>query len=193
MKIGVFGGTFDPPHNAHFSLVKDVMSVLSLDKVLVIVANDPWQKTTNRQITDARHRLEMTELLFLKSSRIVVSDIEFQIGGKSDTAITLKALSEIYQDAEFWLMLGYDSAITIETWLQPKSVLNQAKVVVVDRPGSERNLLPPSLAEAIRLRGSNLDISSHSLREMIGRGVIPLDSIPHSVVEYISQNGLYRE
>ena len=193
MKIGVFGGTFDPPHNAHFSLVKDVMSVLSLDKVLVIVANDPWQKTTNRQITDARHRLEMTELLFLKSSRIVVSDIEFQIGGKSDTAITLKALSEIYQDAEFWLMLGYDSAIAIETWLQPKSVLNQAKVVVVDRPGSERNLLPPSLAEAIRLRGSNLDISSHSLREMIGRGVIPLDSIPHSVVEYISQNGLYRE
>ncbi|MBT96188.1 MAG: nicotinate (nicotinamide) nucleotide adenylyltransferase [Acidimicrobiaceae bacterium] len=193
MKIGVFGGTFDPPHNAHFSLVKDVMSVLSLDKVLVIVANDPWQKTINRQITDARHRLEMTELLFLKSSRIVVSDIEFQIGGKSDTAITLKALSEIYQDAEFWLMLGYDSAITIETWLQPKSVLNQAKVVVVDRPGSERNLLPPSLAEAIRLRGSNLDISSHSLREMIGRGVIPLDSIPHSVVEYISQNGLYRE
>ena len=132
-------------------------------------------------------------MLFLKSSRIVVSDIEFQIGGKSDTAITLKALSEIYQDAEFWLMLGYDSAITIETWLQPKSVLNQAKVVVVDRPGSVRNALPPSLAEAIRLRGPNLDISSHSLREMIGRGVVPLDSIPHSVVEYISQNGLYRE
>ena len=193
MKIGVFGGTFDPPHNAHFSLVKDVMSELSLDKVLVVVANDPWQKTANRQITDSRHRLEMTELLFLKSSRIVVSDIEFQIGGKSDTAITLKALSKIYQDAEFWLMLGYDSAIAIETWRQPKSVLNQAKVVVVDRPGSVRNALPPSLAEAIRLRGPNLDISSHSLREMIGRGVVPLDSIPHSVVEYISQNGLYRE
>lgn len=193
MKIGVFGGTFDPPHNAHLHLVNYVIRELSLDKVLVIVANDPWQKTANRQITDAKYRLEMTELLFLESNRVVVSDIEFQIGGKSDTAITLKTLSDIYQDAQFWLMLGYDSATAIETWRQPKLVLEQAKVVVVDRPGSEADSLPPLLAEAIRLSGPNLDISSHSLREMIGRGVIPLDSIPQQVVEYISENGLYRE
>jgi len=193
MKIGVFGGTFDPPHNAHLHLVNDVIKELSLDKVLVIVANDPWQKSASRQITDAKYRLEMTELLFLKSSRVEVSDIEFEIGGKSDTAITLKTLRDIYQDAEFWLMLGYDSATAIETWRQPKLVLDQAKVVVVDRPGSETDSLPPLLAEAIRLSGPNLDISSHSLREMIGRGLIPLDSIPQPVIEYISENGLYRE
>ena len=134
-KIGIFGGTFDPPHNGHLSLLRNVIEELSLDKVIVTVANEPWQKTSSRSITDRDHRFNMTKLLFEECDNVIVSDIEFRIGGETSTARTLGELRLEYPADEFWLILGLDSAVNFDTWRRPQSIVKEARVVIVNRPG----------------------------------------------------------
>ena len=193
IKLGVFGGSFDPPHKAHLELVKLVVEKLELDHVLVTVANDPWQKTVIRQVTDSSHRLEMTRLLFSGYSDATVTDIEFQLGGESNTSETLRALRSNYQDAEFYLLLGYDTAIGIETWRNPDLVLDQSRVVVVERPGFTDMELPSILSSAIRIKGLNLDISSENIRSLLKDEETIADVIPQGIRNYIAKHGLYRE
>tara|TARA_Y100000996_G_C22440607_1_gene609625 strand:- start:110 stop:703 length:594 start_codon:yes stop_codon:yes gene_type:complete len=193
IRLGVFGGSFDPPHKAHLELVKLAAKELRLEHVLVTVANDPWQKSSMCQVTDGSHRLKMTELLFHGCSEATVTDIEFKLGGESNTANTLRALRSIYKSAEFFLLLGYDSAIGIETWRQPEIILDQAKVVVIDRPGFMEEALPPSLSSAIRLSGLDSSISSQRIRSLLDNGECVSGSIPESIRNYIADNGLYSE
>ena len=193
IKLGVFGGSFDPPHNAHLELVRSVVVELDLDHVLVTVAKDPWQKSASRKITDSTHRLEMTRLLFRDYSDATVTDIEFELGGESNTAATLRALRSMYQSAEFFLLLGYDSAIGIETWRDPDSILAQSKVVVVERPGFTNMKLPSILSSAIHLQGINLDISSESIRSRLENEENISGLIPDDIRNYIAEHGLYRE
>ncbi len=193
IKLGVFGGSFDPPHKAHLELVKLVVEKLELDHVLVTVANNPWQKSAVRQVTDSSHRLEMTRLLFSGYSDATVTDIEFQLGSESITSETLRALRSNYQDAEFYLLLGYDTAIAIETWRNPDLVLDQSRVVVVERPGFTDMELPSILSSAIRIKGLNLDISSENIRSLLKDEETIADVIPQGIRNYIAKHGLYRE
>ena len=193
IKLGVFGGSFDPPHKAHLELVKLVVEKLELDHVLVTVANDPWQKSVIRQVTDSSHRLEMTRLLFSGYSDATVTDIEFQLGGESNTSETLRALRSNNQDAEFYLLLGYDTAIGIETWRNPDLVLNQSQVVIVERPGFTEIELPSILSSAIRIKGLDLDISSENIRSLLKNEETIPDAIPQGIRNYIAKHGLYRE
>ena len=193
IKLGVFGGSFDPPHKAHLELVKLVVEKLELDHVLVTVANNPWQKSAVRHVTDSSHRLEMTRLLFSGYSDATVTDIEFQLGSESITSETLRALRSNYQDAEFYLLLGYDTAIAIETWRNPDLVLDQSRVVVVERPGFTDMELPSILSSAIRIKGLNLDISSENIRSLLKDEESIADVIPQGIRNYIAKHGLYRE
>ena len=193
IRLGVFGGSFDPPHKAHLELVRLAVEKVGLDHVLVTVANDPWQKSATRQVADGSHRLEMTRLLFRDYSDATVTDIEFQLGGESNTADTLRALRPNYQSAEFFLLLGYDSAIGIETWREPELILDQARVVVVDRPGFMKIELPAALSSAIHVQGLNLDISSQNIRSLLDSEESLSDTIPEVIRNYIAENGLYRE
>ena len=193
IKLGVFGGSFDPPHKAHLELVKLVVEKLELDHVLVTVANNPWQKSAVRQVTDSSHRLEMARLLFSDYSDATVTDIEFQLGSESITSETLRALRSNYQDAEFYLLLGYDTAIAIETWRNPDLVLDQSRVVVVERPGFTDMELPSILSSAIRIKGLNLDISSENIRSLLRDEETIADVIPQGIRNYIAKHGLYRE
>ena len=192
-KLGVFGGSFDPPHLAHLELVRSVVMELDLDHVLVTVANDPWQKSASHKITDGSHRLEMTRLLFRDYDHATVTDIEFELGGESNTAVTLRALRSKYQSAEFYLLLGYDSAIGIETWRDPHSILDQSQVVVVERPGFTNIKLPSILSSAIHLQGINLDFSSRSIRSQLENEENISGAIPDDIRNYIAEYGLYRE
>ena len=193
IKLGVFGGSFDPPHKAHLELVRSAVEELELDHVLVTVANDPWQKSATRQVTDGVHRLEMTRLLFRDYSDATVTDIEFQLGGESNTADTLRALRSKHQSAEFYLLLGYDSAIGIETWRDPNVILDQSQVVVVARPGFTSVKLPSILSSAIHLQGANLDISSETIRSRLENEENISGAIPDEIRNYIAGHGLYRE
>ena len=193
IRLGVFGGSFDPPHKAHLELVKLAVNELELDHVLVTVANDPWQKSAIRKVTDGSHRLEMTSLLFRDYSDATVTDIEFQLEGESNTADTLRALRSKYPNAEFYLLLGYDSAIGIVTWRNPQLIFEQAGVVVVERPGFLNIELPSVLSTAIRIQGLNLDISSENIRRLLENGESISDITPESIRNYIAEHGLYRE
>ena len=193
IKLGVFGGSFDPPHKAHLELVKLVVEKLELDHVLVTVANDPWQKSVIRQVTDSWHGLEMAKLLFSGYNDATVTDIEFQLGGESNTSETLRARRSNYQNAEFYLLLGYDTAIGIETWRNPDLVLDQSRVVVVERPGFTDIELPSILSSAIRIKGLNLDISSENIRSLLKNEETIADAIPQGIRNYIAKHGLYRE
>ena len=193
IRLGVFGGSFDPPHKAHLELVKLAVNELELDHVLVTVANDPWQKSAIRKVTDGSHRLEMTSLLFRDYSDATVTDIEFQLEGESNTADTLRILRSKYPNAEFYLLLGYDSAIGIVTWRNPQSIFEQARVVVVERPGFLNIELPSVLSTATRIQGLNLDISSENIRRRLENGESISDITPESIRNYIAEHGLYRE
>ena len=135
----------------------------------------------------------MARLLFSGYSDATVTDIEFQLGGESNTSETLRALRSNYQHAEFYLLLGYDTAIAIETWRNPDLVLNQSQVVVVERPGFTDIELPSILSSAIRIKGLNLDISSENIRSLLKNEETIADAIPQGIRNYIAKHGLYRE
>ena len=190
-KIGIFGGTFDPPHNGHLSLLRHVIKELSLDKVIVTVANEPWQKTSSRRITDRDHRFNMTKLLFEECDNVIVSDIEFRIGGETSTAKTLDELRLEYPADEFWLILGLDSAVNFDTWRRPQSIVKEARVVIVNRPGYTEESVPPILSSAVSVKGIDIDISSAKIRGMFATKGDLSGLIPNSIEIYVLQNDLY--
>ena len=190
-KIGIFGGTFDPPHNGHLSLLRHVIKELSLDKVIVTVANEPWQKTSSRRITDRDHRFNMTKFLFEECDDVIVSDIEFRIGGETSTAKTLAELRLEYPADEFWLIMGLDSAVNFDTWRRPQSIVEEARVVIVNRPGFMEELLPPILSSAISIKGVHLDISSEKVRGIFAARGDLSGLIPNSIELYVLQKDLY--
>ena len=117
-RLGIFGGTFDPPHVGHLVAANEVRHVLGLDVVLLVVANAPWQKVGSRGISDAQDRLAMVRAAVDGHDGLEASDIEITRGGPSYTADTLAALHEVEPDAELFCILGADAAAGFLTWSQ---------------------------------------------------------------------------
>lgn len=190
-RIGVFGGTFDPPHVGHLVLAADVRHALDLDVVLLVVANDPWQKSTARSVTRAALRLAMVEAAVGDVDGLDVSDLEIERGGTSYTADTLAALAELHPGAELFLVLGSDAAAGLPTWERVEEVRALATVVVVTRPGAEEGE-PPAGWDWVRVETPRLDVSSTDLRARVVEGR-PLDFLlPAPVIDRIEALGLYR-
>jgi nicotinate-nucleotide adenylyltransferase len=133
----VFGGTFDPPHVGHLVAAVNVRHALGLDRVLLVVANVPWQKVGEREITPAEDRLAMVQAAAQGVAGIEASRIEVDRGGPSYTADTLAALREQHADPELFLIMGSDVAGGLMTWERVDEVRDGCTVVVVDRPGAE--------------------------------------------------------
>lgn len=189
-RIGVFGGTFDPPHNGHLAVAVNAVHDLDLDRILLVVANEPWQKVGTRSISPAADRLAMVEAAVEGADRLHASDIEIRRGGPSYTADTLVGLAAAHPDAELFLVLGADSAAGLDTWERGDTVRTLARIVVVDRPGAGSGALPPSW-EALHLEVPQLEVSSTELRRRVREGR-PLDFlVPRSVVSVIAERGLY--
>lgn len=188
-RIGVFGGTFDPPHVGHLVAAGDALEALDLDVVLLVVANAPWQKVGERQISGASDRLAMVEAAVSDAPGLVASDIEIRRGGLSYTADTLGALCAEEPHAELFLILGNDAAAGFATWERHDEVARLAHLVVVDRPGS-----PTPMDEEFswtRIDIPELEISSTELRQRVADGRSIRYLTPAAVVGCISQRGLY--
>lgn len=190
-RIGVFGGTFDPPHVGHLVAAIDAQQVLRLDAVLLVVANVPWQKVDEREISAADDRLAMVRAAVADRPGIEVSDIEIRRGGPSYTADTLAALAAAEPDAKLFLILGNDAAAGFTTWERHEEVAALAELVVVDRPGS------PTPADEDGLRWTRVDIpeleiSSTELRWRVGAGRSIDYLTPAAVATCIAERGLYR-
>jgi len=186
----VFGGTFDPPHVGHLVAAVNVRHALDLDRVLLVVANVPWQKVGEREITPAPDRLAMVEAAAQGVASIEASRIEIDRGGSSYTADTLAALRDQYVDPELFLIVGSDAAGGLTTWERVDEVRDGCTVVVVDRPGAEGEQ-PPAGWRWLRVEVPRLEVSSTDLRARVTDGR-PLDYLlPPVVIECIRSRGLY--
>jgi nicotinate-nucleotide adenylyltransferase len=188
-RLGVFGGTFDPVHVGHLVAAVNARHALDLDRVLMVVANQPWQKHA-RTVTPAPDRFAVVEAAVTSVEGIEASAVEVERGGPSYTADTLDELTLRHPGAELFLVIGADVADELDTWERVEAVRERATLVVVNRPGV-RPTKPLSSWRAVSLEIPALDISSTDLRARAVDGR-PLDFlVPEPAVRLIRQRGLY--
>ena len=188
-RIGVFGGTFDPPHIGHLVTAVNVRHALALDLVLLMVANDPWQKTGTRSVTPATDRFAMVAAAVEGLEGIAAGREEIDRGGPSYTADTLALLAEKYPGATLFTIVGDDAASGLRSWERIEQVVERSQLVVVDRPGVHVTL--PSEFVWIRVESPRLEVSSTDLRSRFADGR-PLDYlVPDAVRAEIVKRGLY--
>ncbi|MEA2685516.1 MAG: nicotinate-nucleotide adenylyltransferase [Actinomycetota bacterium] len=191
-RLGVLGGTFDPVHVGHLAAAVNARAVLALDRVLLVVANQPWQKS-GRPITPAEDRLAMVEAAVANRPGLEASRIEIDRGGDTYTADTLEQLHDEDPDRHLFLIIGSDVAADLDTWERPETVARLATLAIVGRPtraaATERPIDPQWRVERVDM--PPLDISSSEIRERHRRG-LPLDFlVPDPVITVIRQRGLY--
>lgn len=192
-RLGLLGGTFDPPHVGHLAMATTVCSALSLHEVKFVVANDPWQKTGERQVTPAAIRLEMTRALVEGHKEFSVDDREIQRGGPTYTVDTLRELHRENLNCDIYLIVGADTASRIHTWHQHEEVLALSTLVVVNRPDSALQLDPSVSAERVRLVSMPaVDVSSTQIRSLVASGSAVDDMTTDGVGAVINAHGLYR-
>jgi len=212
MRIGVFGGTFDPIHIAHLRSAEEAREQLGLDRVLFVPAADPPHKT--RPVTAAAHRLAMVRLAIAGHPAFRVSTLEIDRGGRSYTVDTLRALRERSPaDTELTLLIGWDAFLEIGTWKQYRTLFELADVAVWTRPPhavrAPRALLPVAARrdfcygqdhQTLRHRTGNqirfltvtaLDISASAIRLRLRRGQSIRYLVPLGVERYLSRHRLY--
>ena len=190
-RIGLFGGTFDPPHVGHLVTAVNVRHALSLDLVLLVVAHRPWQKEGTRRITSSADRLAMVAAAVRGVAGIEESDVEIVRGGDSYTADTLATLAERYPGAEMYTIVGDDAAAGLPTWERADEVVGRSRLVVVDRPGEPVEL--PDVTEWIRVEVPRLEVSSTDLRARVLDGRPLRFLVPDAVLDLIAARRLYRE
>jgi nicotinate-nucleotide adenylyltransferase len=189
-RCGVLGGTFDPPHIGHLLAAVNVRHALQLDELLLVVDNDPWQKTGGRPVTAAEDRLAMVQAAVAGLDRIVASDLELRRGGPSYTVDTLRDLGEQDPTGERFLVLGADAAGGLRTWERADELPSLATLVLVDRPGIECPP-PPEGWPFVRVEIPRIEVSSTDLRARVVDGR-PLDVLlPPGVVACIQERRLY--
>jgi nicotinate-nucleotide adenylyltransferase len=190
-RLGLFGGTFDPPHVGHLVTAVNVRHALDLDLVLLMVANVPWQKEGERRITPAEDRFAMVEAAVEGVAGLTASRLELDHGGSSFTADTLAALRSLHPEAELFTIVGDDAAAGLPTWERFHEVVDNSHLVVVDRPGKPVSL--PADIDWLRVEVPRLEVSSTDLRARISDGR-PLDYLVTApVLDVIGARGLYTD
>ena len=190
-KVGVLGGSFDPPHFGHLGIAEHVANFRQLDEILFVVSHIQWQKTAVRTMVDSHHRLSMVDLMVSDDERFSASSIEIERGGDSVTVETLESLRSLDPTADYELIIGSDIASRLSTWRRSEDLEKFAKIVVVARPGfkTERSL---ESFNFVTVDGPNLDISSEQIRMAVNQDIPISHLVPKKVEEYIRQEGLYR-
>lgn len=192
MRLGLFGGTFDPIHNGHLVAAVNARHDARLDRVLIIPAHVPWQKVGRRELTPAADRLAMVEAAVAGVEGLEASDIEVRRGGWSYTADTVEALAGARPGDELFLILGADAAAGLETWERPELIREAVTLVVVNRPGAGTGSLPAGW-RAITIEIPALDLSSTELRARAAAGR-PLEGlVPPGAIRYLQQRALYAD
>jgi nicotinate-nucleotide adenylyltransferase len=189
LRIGLFGGTFDPPHVGHLVTAVNVRHALNLNIVMLMVANDPWQKSGARDVTTAEDRFAMVEAAVSAVDGVIAGRDEIDRGGPSYTADTLMALAEKHPGAELFTIVGDDAAAGLTSWTRVEQVAQYSQLVVVDRPGVAVEL--PKQFTWLRVESPRLEVSSTDLRSRFSDGR-PLDYlVTEPVLRVIEERGLY--
>lgn len=197
-RVGVYGGTFNPPHVAHVRAAQSFAREMQLDELIIIPANLPPHKEFSGTVTP-EERLEMTRLAFADLECAIVSDIEIARGGKSYTVDTLRALYR--DDEELCFLCGTDMLLTLDGWYMPEEIFKLATICYVRResdPLTSQALMEKAKEYKIRFNADVcaidmdvIEISSTEIRSVLASGE-PTELIPKKVLEYINARGLYR-
>ncbi|MYE45281.1 MAG: nicotinate (nicotinamide) nucleotide adenylyltransferase [Chloroflexi bacterium] len=200
MRIGVLGGTFDPPHLAHLVLAAAARQALTLDRVVLVPAGDPWRKAGSG-VSPAAERLALTRAAVegvLPWAE--VSEIEVRREGPSYTAETLEELQAEFPGNEWWFILGWDALADLPNWHEPERIIELARLALAQRGGeSTDGALPPETVAALpglaarvdRVPLPRLDVSASELRRRLREGEETAPLLPAGVRELIAARGLY--
>ena len=198
MRIGVFGGTFDPIHLGHLVAGQEVCSQLGLEKVLFVPTGIPPHKL-NAKVTAVEHRVAMVELAIASNPCFELSRVDVDRPGPSFTVDTLQLLlAQWPPNTESYFIMGLDSLAEITTWHRPERLIQLCRLAVVGRPGYKADLseleavLPGITSRVVCVPMPWLEISSTDLHRRVRRGTPIKYLVPEAVERYIYQHGLYR-
>jgi nicotinate-nucleotide adenylyltransferase len=198
MKVGIMGGTFDPPHIAHLIIAEVARVRLELNQVVFIPAGDPWMKSAHT-VTSAEKRVEMVSLAIATNPAFILSLIEVKRPGPTYTVDTIEQLSgEVGYVAGLFLLLGWDSVADLPSWKAPYRISKMARIVAFPRPGSakpdpaEMEKVMPGIAERIEyIDEPYLSVSSTCIRQRVREGKSVRYLVPDTVGQYIVEHNLY--
>lgn len=196
MKIGMYGGSFNPPHNGHLYLASEVGKRAQLDRIIIIPSNISPQKSNNGNIAP-EHRINMCKEVF-DSPLFEVSDCEISRGGRSFTVETLTFLKEQYPDDELFLFMGSDMLLSFHTWYRYQDILSMCTVCAISRDDNESAVMLRNYADTVLCGGKILifdiepfEVSSSEIRDNLKTGKSCKGLISEKTEKYIKENKLY--
>jgi len=190
-KIGILGGTFDPPHIAHLIVAQEALEKLKLDQVWFVPGFIPPHKRNN-PVTNARQRWQMLKLALSGNRKFVASNIELRRKGISYTVDTLRRLSLQRPKRKLYLILGSDNLKFLPDWKEPEEIFKLAQVVLIRRPGLKISRANSWVKKGVLLEAPLLEISSSQIRERAKKGESITYWVPEMVRKYIERHKLYR-
>lgn len=197
-RIGILGGTFDPPHIGHLVLADCALESLSLDQLLFAPAADPPHKHGSTRLS-IEHRLPMLERALTLDPRFAISRVDIDRPGPHYTVDMVGIIQAQHPDAELFFVMGSDSLRDIITWYQPERLIEQVRLAVMQRPGA---IVPPGIHARVLPRldervdiidAPSLEISSTEIVERLRQGKTVRYLIPQPVLDYIETTGVYRD
>lgn len=194
-KIGIYGGSFSPPHNGHISAARQFMDALSLDELLIMPSHISPHKVTDPTLT-SRHRYDMAKIAFKDLPRVTVSDYEIQ---KGDISYTANTLSHFSNEGELYFLCGTDMFLTLSRWYRPDIIFENATIVLASREnGKEQEIIAAKKAyekdfgaRIIILNNEVLEISSTEVRQALKQGNDVSRYLSQDVEVYIREHNLY--
>lgn len=195
MRIGIFGGAFNPVHNGHISLARRSISELALDKLILVPTADPPHKS-GADFASAKARLDMLSLAFKDFDNTVVSDIEFKRQGKSYSYYTVNQIAALYPGAKLFLIIGQDQFMNFDSWYRYRDILNNVTLFAAARNENSKNQMIEAaknagIADYVLSDTPPVVISSSEIRNCLACGGDASSLLPGNVLKYIKEKGLY--
>ncbi len=194
-RVGLLGGTFNPPHIGHLVCADQALAQLGLDRVLLVPVHEPPHKGVESD-PGVEHRVELCRLAVGDDERLGVSLVDAEVSGPSYTVDTLRRLNERSPGDQLTFIVGGDMALSLPTWREPRAILELAELGVAEREGVRRADIVDRLADlpVQRLRFFDmprLDISSSLIRRLVAAGRPVRHLVPRAVEDYVRATGLY--
>ena len=191
MKVGVFGGTFDPPHVGHLLLASDARDALALDRLIFVPALTQPFKAGSPPLASAADRLEMLRAAVADDAHYIVDDTEISRKGLSYTVDTLEHLATRFPGAQLFLLLGEDNMASFDKWKNPERIRQLATLALMQRGEKQRHVSPSDFEGVVIISTRRVDVSSTEIRDRLRAGKSIKGFVSEGVERFIDERGLY--